>query len=73
VAQLIPSAGTPFHRTLLMTLYATGVRNAESTRLKISDVDSRRMLIHTQDGKGRKDCDVMLSPVLLDELLAPSR
>ena len=39
VAQLIDAACTPFHRTLLMTLYATGVRNAELTRLKISDVD----------------------------------
>src|SRR3989440_6244336 len=39
-----------------------------STRLKISDVDSRRMVIHVQGGKGRQDRDVMLSPVLLDEL-----
>ena len=68
VAQLIDAACTPFHRTLLMTLYATGVRNAELTRLKISDVDSRRMVIHVQGGKGRQDRDVMLSPVLLDEL-----
>ena len=68
VAQLIDAASTPFHRTLLMTLYATGVRNAELTRLKISDIDSRRMVIHVQGGKGRQDRDVMLSPILLDEL-----
>jgi integrase/recombinase XerD len=68
VAQLIDAASTPFHRTLLMTLYATGVRNAELTRLKTSDVDSRRMVIHVRGGKGRQDRDVMLSPVLLDEL-----
>jgi integrase/recombinase XerD len=68
VAQLIDAASTPFHRTLLMTLYATGVRNAELTRLKTSDVDSRRMVIHVQGGKGRQDRDVMLSPILLDEL-----
>src|SRR5438128_6075263 len=73
VAQLIDAACTPFHRTLLMTLYATGVRNAELTRLKISDVDSRRMVIHVQGGKGRQDRDVMLSPVLLDELRLPWR
>jgi integrase len=70
LAQLIDAAGTPFHRTLLMTLYATGVRNAELTRLKISDVDSQRMVIHIQGGKGRQDRDVMLSPILLDELRA---
>jgi integrase/recombinase XerD len=70
VAQLINAARTPFHHTLLMTLYATGVRNAELTHLKISDVDSRRMVVHVQGGKGRQDRDVMLSPVLLDELRA---
>jgi len=61
VAQLIDAACTPFHRTLLMTLYATGIRNAELTHLKISDVDSQRMVIHIQGGKGRQDRDVMLS------------
>jgi len=70
VAQLIDAACTPFHRTILMTLYATGVRNAELTHLKISDLDSRRMVIHVQGGKGRQDRDVMLSPILLDELRA---
>jgi len=68
VARLIDGAGTPFHRTLLMTLYATGLRRAELIHLKISDVDSKRMVIHVQGGKGRKDRDVMLSPKLLDEL-----
>src|SRR5271168_2023519 len=68
VAQLIDAASTLFHRTLLMTLYATGARNAELTRLKFSDVDSQRMVIHIQGGKGRKDRDVMLSPTLLDAL-----
>jgi site-specific recombinase XerD len=68
VAQIIDAASTPFHRTLLMTLYATGVRNAELTRLKIRDIDSRRMVIHVQGGKGRQDRDVMLSPILLEEL-----
>jgi integrase/recombinase XerD len=68
VARLIDAARTPFHRTLLMTLYATGLRCAELTHLKISDVDSKRMVIHVQGGKGRKDRDVMLSPKLLDEL-----
>ena len=70
VAQLIDAACTPFHRTILMTLYATGVRDEELTRLKVSDIDSRRMVIHIQGGKGRQDRDVMLSPVLLDQLRA---
>ena len=68
VAQLIDSALTAFHRILLMTLYATGVRRAELARLKITDIDSRRMIIHIQGGKGRKDRDVMLSPTLLQAL-----
>ena len=70
VALLIDAAPTPFYRTILMTLYATGVRNAELTRLKVSDIDSERMVIHIQGGKGREDRDVMLSPVLLEELRA---
>jgi len=68
VAQLIAAASTAFHRTLLLTLYATGVRCAELTHLKVSDIDSQRMVIHVQGGKGRKDRDVMLSPKLLQEL-----
>ena len=68
VARLIDAAATPFHRTLLMTLYATGLRCAELTCLKLSDIDSQRMVIHVQGGKGRIDRDVMLSPKLLDEL-----
>ena len=68
VAQLIDSALTPFHRMLLMTLYATGARRAELARLKVSDIDSQRMVVHIQGGKGRQDRDVMLSPVLLETL-----
>jgi integrase/recombinase XerD len=45
VARLIDAARTPFHRTLLMTLYATGVRRAELTHLKMSNVDSQRMVV----------------------------
>ena len=68
VARLIDAAGTPFHRTLLMTLYATGLRRAEVTHLQVSDIDSKRMVIRVQGGKWRKDRDVMLSPKLLEEL-----
>jgi site-specific recombinase XerD len=68
VERLIDAASTPFHRTVLMTLYATGVRRAELTHLKVTDVDSQRMVIHVRGGKGRKDRDVMLSKKLLEEL-----
>jgi integrase/recombinase XerD len=68
VAKLIDSASTPFYRVLLMTLYATGVRRAELAHLKVADIDSHRMVIHVQGGKGRKDRDVMLSPKLLEAL-----
>ena len=68
VAKLIESATTPFYRIILMTLYATGLRRAELARLKITDINSERMMIHVQGGKGNKDREVMLSPKLLDEL-----
>jgi integrase len=59
VAPRIDAAEMPFHRILLMTMYATGARRAEVARLKISAIDSQRMVIHIQGGKGRKDRDVM--------------
>jgi integrase/recombinase XerD len=68
VAKLIESATTPFYRIILMTLYATGLRRAELARLKVSDIDSERMVIHVKGGKGHKDREIMLSPKLLDEL-----
>jgi integrase len=68
VNSLIESAPTPFQRTLLMTLYATGLRRAELARLKVTDIDSGRNVIHVQGGKGRRDRDVMLSPNLLETL-----
>jgi len=68
VARLIDAALTPVHRAILMTLYATGLRRAELTRLQVADIDTERMVIHVLGGKGRKDRDVMLSPKLLDEL-----
>ena len=51
MAQLIDAALTPFHRTLLMTLHGSGVRNAELTPLKITDIDSQQMVIHIQGAK----------------------
>jgi integrase/recombinase XerD len=51
VARLIESALIPFHRTILMTLYATGVRRAELANLKIDDIDSQQMVVHIR-GQG---------------------
>ncbi len=75
VARLIDAADSVFHRTILMTLYATGVRRAELTQLKLNDIDSERMVVHIRGGKGRKDRDVMLSeqavPGTREESLPP--
>ena len=68
VARLIDSANNLFHRTLLMTLYSTGMRRAELCLLRVTDIDSRRMMIRIQQGKGRRDREVPLSPKLLETL-----
>jgi integrase/recombinase XerD len=68
VTRLINAAGTLFRRTLLMTLYGTGMRRAELARLKVSDIDSQRMIIRVVAGKGGKDRDLPLSPALLEIL-----
>jgi site-specific recombinase XerD len=68
VARLIDSASNLSHRAILMTLYSTGMRRSELVRLKVGDVDSRRMVIHVRQGKGSKDRDVPLSQKLLETL-----
>ena len=52
-------------RAMLMTIYAAGLRISELVNLKIGDIDSKRMVIRVQQGKGQKDRYVMLSSVLL--------
>lgn len=68
VAKLIESASNAYHRVILTTLYATGMRRTELSRLKVEDIDSQRMVIHVRQGKGGKDRDVTLSPRLLEIL-----
>jgi site-specific recombinase XerD len=68
VSLLINAAGNLFRRTLLMTLYATGMRRSELAHLKVSDIDSQRMIIRVVEGKGGKDRDLPLSPTLLETL-----
>src|SRR5215472_2913706 len=68
VSRLINAAGTLFRRTLLMTLYGTGMRRSELAHLKVSDIDSQRMIIRVIKGKRGKDRDLPLSPALLETL-----
>lgn len=68
VARLIDAARNLFHRTMLMTLYSTGMRRAELCRLRVTDIDSQRMVIHIRQGKGGHDRDVPLSEKLLATL-----
>lgn len=56
------------HRVLLMTTYAAGLRVSEVCALKVSDLDSERMTIRVEQGKGAKDRYTLLSPRLLKEL-----
>jgi site-specific recombinase XerD len=68
VARFFESIASRKHRTILMTAYAAGLRVSEVTRLKITDIDSQRMMIRVEQGKNRKDRYVMLSPQLLEIL-----
>jgi integrase/recombinase XerD len=68
VERLIASAKNLMHRAMLMTLYATGLRRSELCQLKVTDIDSQRMVIRVRQGKGARDRDVLLSSKLLETL-----
>jgi len=68
VTRLIDAACNLYHRTLLMTLYSTAARRAELCQLKVQDIDSQRMMIRINQGKGGRDREVPLSPKLLEIL-----
>lgn len=68
VARLIEAAGNLKHQTALSLAYGTGLRAGEVVALKVSDIDSQRMTLRVERGKGQKDRYAMLSPVLLQRL-----
>lgn len=68
VAQFFQAVGILKHRAVLMTCYGAGLRISEAVRLKASDIDSPRMVIRVEQGKGAKDRYVTLSPQLLTVL-----
>lgn len=68
VHDLIQCVEHPKHRTVLLTLYAAGLRLAEATHRKLPDIDSQRMQLKINGGKGGKDRYVPLSPRLLEVL-----
>ena len=68
VARLIAAAPSLKYQTALSIAYGTGLRTSEVIALKVSDIDSQRMTLRVEQGKGDKDRYAMLSPVLLERL-----
>jgi site-specific recombinase XerD len=70
VAQLFALVPQPLERLILQTTYACGLRASEVLNLRVTDIDSSRMVLWVRQGKGGKDRSVPLSPALLDALRA---
>ncbi len=68
VRQFLACLPSPKHRTILTTCYAAGLRISEAVRLQCTAIDSQRMVIRVEQGKGQNDRYVMLSPKLLEVL-----
>ena len=68
VARLIAAASNLKHPTALSVAYGAGLRASEVVALKVSDIDSQRMTLRIEQGKGRKDRYAMLPPLLLERL-----
>jgi site-specific recombinase XerD len=67
-ARLIAAASNLKHQTALSVAYGAGLRASEVVALKVSDIDSQRMTLRIEQGKGSKDRYAMLPPVLLERL-----
>jgi site-specific recombinase XerD len=68
VSRFLDAVENRKHRMILTVCYAAGLRISEAVKLTPTAIDNKRMVIHVEDGKGRKDRYVMLSPVLLEML-----
>ncbi|HEX3639430.1 MAG TPA: tyrosine-type recombinase/integrase [Paraburkholderia sp.] len=68
VGRLIAAATNLKHQTVLALAYGTGLRASEVAALKVGDIDSERMTLRVEQGKGQKDRYAMLSPILLERL-----
>ena len=70
VARLIGAAGNLKYQAALSVAYGAGLRASEVIALKVGDIDSQRMVLRVEQGKGHKDRYAMLPPVLLERLRA---
>src|SRR3954453_11945914 len=70
VSRLIDSARNLFHYAMLLTMYSAGLRRSELCKLKVNNIDSGRMVIRVERGKGGVDREVPLHPKLLTTLRA---
>jgi site-specific recombinase XerD len=68
VVRFLACVASTKHRAILTTIYASGLRVSEAVQLRPADIDSSRMVLRVDQGKGRKDRYVMLSPRLLEVL-----
>ena len=68
ITLLLQAAPGPKYKAAFATAYGAGLRVSEVVALKVGDIDSERMLLRVEQGKGRKDRDAMLSPQLLELL-----
>jgi site-specific recombinase XerD len=68
VSRLLDAAKNLKHQTALSVAYGAGLRVSEVTALKVGDIDSQRMLLRVEQGKGAKDRYALLPPLLLERL-----